>query len=302
MPGVVFHLTARIQCRAPLLAGIEGSAASMILDATARSDARLVAYAVMPNHLHVVLQQGGRPLSHYTQPLLRRIALLVRRTRAWEGHVFERRYRESACLTAEYLRNAITYVHLNGLRAALASSVDTYEWCSQRRFCECNAPDPLSRMAMEDALRVFAPFGSDVLARCRDNYREFVNWRLAMDAHAAQAEANAGGDFHAPSPPSLLGGDEHWIRAYEPFVQAEAEGRKLPPRRMDLRDLARTVMADVDPAMRLEHLRKGGSTHTLIRVRNAVIVRAAAAGYSGRAIARFLSVSPATVSSIRCRR
>ncbi|HUG15572.1 MAG TPA: transposase [Thermomicrobiales bacterium] len=302
MPGVVFHLTARIQCRAPLLADIEGSAASMILEATARSDARLVAYAVMPNHLHIVLQQGGRPLSHYMQPLLRRIALLVRRTRAWEGHVFERRYRESACLTAEYLRNAIAYVHLNGLRAALASSVDTYEWCSQRRFCDCDAPDHLSRMAMEDALRVFAPFGGDVLARCRDNYREFVSWRIAMDAHAAQADANAGGDFHPPSPPSLFGGDEHWTRAYEPFVQAEAESRKRAPRRMDLRDIARTVMADVDPAMRLEDLREGGSTRTLIRVRNAVIVRAAASGYSSRAIARFLSVSPPTVSSIRCRR
>jgi hypothetical protein len=157
-------------------------------------------------------------------------------------------------------------------------------------------------MAMEDALRVFAPLDADGLARCRDNYRRFVNWRLAMDAHVAHAAANAGGNFHPPSPPSLLGGDEHWIRAYEPFVQAEAEGRKRPPRRMDLRDIARTVMADVDPAMRLEDLRDGGSTRTLIRVRNAVIVRAAASGYSGRTIARFLSVSPATVSSIRCRR
>jgi REP element-mobilizing transposase RayT len=302
MPGVVFHITARIQCRAPLLDGIEGLAASMILEATSRSDARLVAYAVMPNHLHIVLQQGARPLSHCMQPLLRRIALLVRRARAWEGHVFERRFRESACLTAEYLRNAIAYVHLNGLRAALASSADTYEWCSQRRFCECDATDPMSRAAMEDALRVFAPSDGDVLARCRDNYREFIHWRIAMDAHAAQAAANAGGNFHPPSPPSLVGGDEHWCRAYEPFVQAEAEGRRRPPRRMDLRDIARMVMADVDPAMRLEDLRGGGSTRKLIRVRNTVIVRAAASGYSGRTIARFLSVSPPTVSSIRCRR
>lgn len=302
MPGVIFHLTARMQCREHLLGGIEAATVAMILDATARSDARLVAYAVMPNHLHILLQQGQRPLSHYMQPLLRRVALLVRRARGWEGHVFERRYRESACRTPDYLRNAIAYVHLNGLRACLASSVDGYEWCSERRFCECDAPDPRSRIAIEDALRVFAASDSDVLAECRDNYRQFVQWRLAMDAHAARAETYPGGDFQPPSPPSLFGGDEHWCQVFEPFVRAEAERVKAAPRRMDLRDIAQVVMRDTDPEMRLEDLRNGGSTRTLIQVRDAVILRAVASGYTGRAVARFLSVSPATVSSVRGRR
>jgi REP element-mobilizing transposase RayT len=302
MPGVVFHLTARMQCREPLLGGIEGAAVGMIHDATARSDARLVAYAVMPNHLHVLLQQGERPLSHYMQPLLRRVALLVRRVRGWDGHVFERRYHESACRTPDYLRNAIAYVHLNGLRACLAASVDEYEWCSARRFCDCDAPDPLSRIAMEDALRVFAASDVDMLAECRANYKQFVRWRLAMDEHAAQAEANTGGHFHPPSPPTLLGGDEHWCQVYEPFVRAEAERVKVAPRRMDLRDIALVVMRDTDSEMRLEDLRNGGSTRALIQVRNAVIRRAVASGYTNRAVARFLSVSPATISAVRCRR
>lgn len=297
MPGVVFHLTARIQCRADLLAGIEESVVAMILEASTRSDARVVAYAVMPNHLHILLQQGGRPLSHYVQPLLRRVALLVRRVRNWEGHVFERRFRESACLTADYLRNAIAYVHLNGFRAALASSADEYTWCSQRRFCNTDAADLLTRAAMEDVLRLFAPYDSDRLALCRDNYRAFITWRIAMDAHALRADELRG--FHPPTPPSLAGGDEHWWRVYAPFVQAEAESRMSAPRRMDLRDLATIVMRDVDPEMRLEDLRNGGCTRSLVLTRRNVIRRAVAAGYTGRAIARFLSVSPATVSSVR---
>lgn len=300
MPGVVFHLTARIQCREPLLEGIEGAVVSMIRDGTSRSDARLVAYAVMPNHLHIVLQQGARRLSDYMQPVLRRVALLVRRSRAWEGHVFERRYHESACITADYLRNTITYVHLNALRATLASSIDAYEWCSQGSFCDSAAPDALSRIGMEDALRVFAAGDEDTLVKCAENYRSFCRWRMLMDARTAHGSDAL--SYHPPAAPPLAGGDEHWCRVYAPFVQAEAERRRSPPRRMDLRDLALVAMREVDPAMDLDDLRYGGASRTLVHVRKRVIMRATAAGHTGRAISRFLHISPATVSSVRTRR
>lgn len=297
MPGVVFHLTARIQCRAPLFTGIEGEVVTLILAAAGRSDGRIIAYAVMPNHLHILLQQGSRPLSHYMQPLLRRIALLVRRVHNWEGHVFERRYRETACLCADHLRNAIAYVHLNGFRATLASSVSGYAWCSQHRFCDTDASDLFTRAAMEDAMRVFAPSCGADLMLCRDNYHDFVAWRIAMDAHVSQSDELRG--FQPPSPPLLTGGDEYWWRVYAPYVQSENESRRCAPRRMDLRDLALMVMRDIDPGMRLEDLREGGCTRTLVDTRRKVIRRALAAGYTGRAVARFLSVSPATISFVR---
>jgi putative transposase len=297
LPGVPFHITARIQCRERLLSGIEDSAARMILQAQERSDVGLIAYAVMPNHLHIVVQQGGRPLADYLQPLLRRIALLVRRTHGWDGHVFERRYRESACLTSDYLRNAITYVHLNGLRAALAPSVETYQWCSHRAFCDNDSPNARSRTAMEDSMRVFARQSNDVLSQCRNNYRAFVHWRTLMDAHAASPEELP--SRPPPTPPCVAGGDEHWDRVYAPFVRGEVEGRLTPPRRLDLRDLAVIILREFDPAMQLQDLRRGGSTRTLLEVRRKVILRASAAGYTGRAISRFLSISPATVSRTR---
>lgn len=297
LPGVPFHITARIQCRERLLSGVEGVVARMIQETHARSDAGLIAYAIMPNHLHIVLQQGGRPLSDYMQPLLRRIALLVRRTHGWEGHVFERRYRESACLTPDYLRNAIAYVHLNGLRAGLANSVDAYEWCSHRAFCDNHSTSDRSRMAMEDALRVFAARDDDLLTQCADNYRGFVCWRTLMDARAA--DIGAATDWHAPNAPCVAGGDEHWYRVYAPHVRSEVEKRLPPPRRLDLRDLAVVIMRDFDPQMRLDDLRSGASTRPLLQVRRMVVIRATAVGYTGRTISRFLGISPASVSRIK---
>jgi REP element-mobilizing transposase RayT len=269
----------------------------MIRDAQKRSDAGVIAYAVMPNHLHLVLQQGARPLSEYMQPLLRRVALLVRRSHGWEGHVFERRYRESACLTADYLRNTVTYVHLNGWRAKLATTAEAYAWCSHQSFCTTESANARSRLAMEDALRVFAERSDDVLSRCRDNYLRFVHWRTLMDARAADDGEVA--DFMAPSPPCMSGGDEHWDRAYAPFTRGEAEHRETLPRRMDLRDLAQIIMREFDPDMSLDDLCSGSSSRPILRVRTRLILRAITVGYTGSTISRFLNISPTTVSRTR---
>ncbi|MGH7445947.1 MAG: transposase [Longimicrobiales bacterium] len=292
-----FHITARIQCRERLLSGLEAKVVTMILASQARSDAGLIAYAIMPNHLHIVVQQGGRPLSDYMQPLLRRIALHVRRSCGWEGHVFERRYRESACLTADHLRHAITYVHLNGVRASLADTVEKYPWCSHEPFCHNESANVRSRLAMEDALRVFADQTDDTLPRCTANYRAFVRWRTLLDARAASLDEDPG--WHPPAPPCVSGGDEHWCRMYLPFIDREVERRSTRTPRMDLRDLAVIIMREFDPAMQLDDLRRSGSMRSLRDVRRNVILRASAAGYSGRAISNFLSVSPATVSRAR---
>ena len=296
LPGVPFHITARIQCREKLFAGIEQTVAAMIREAGNRSDAGLIAYAVMPNHLHVVLQQGAQPLASYMQPLLRRVALLVRRTHDWEGHVFERRYRESACLTADYFRNAIAYVHLNAVRASLATTAGEYRWCSERAFCASEADRPRNRIAMEDALRVFARDDQDSLLQCAANYSAFVAWRTTMDARAAIPDSHG---WHTPAPPVMSAGDDHWSRRYAPFVRGEVERRMTATRRMDLRDLAKIVMREIDPAMTLDDLRQGLSTRVACDVRERVVQRAVAVGYTGRALSSFLRVSPATISRLR---
>lgn len=291
-PGVVFHVTARIQCRAPLLLGLEGAVVSIIRDSSRFADARLIAYVVMPNHLHIVIQQRSRPLGHYMQPLLRRVALLVQRRHAWEGHVFERRYRDSPCLSAEYLRNAITYVHLNGLRARLADSADAHRWCSHTSFFVCDPPDDVSP-AVRNVLRVFSAQAGDSLADCRANYRAFVAWRMTLDAHRAADKSL----YTLPNRPSTDGGDEHWATVFAPCIGFDDLDR--PPRPTDLRDLAMIAIRELDVEVDLEALRSGWRTAPVVRARRHVIARARAAGHRVSAIARFLRVSCTTVSLTR---
>lgn len=142
LPGVPFHVTARVQGRAAWFTGVERPLENRILAAPRRSDATLLAYAVMPNHLHLVVVQGSQPLSQLMQPLLTRIALLVQRRTGREGHIFERRFRASPCLDPDYLRNAIAYVHLmDFVRSCARTSASMNGLHTIVTSCRANGPN-----------------------------------------------------------------------------------------------------------------------------------------------------------------
>jgi REP element-mobilizing transposase RayT len=288
-------VTARLQGRAAWFSGIEGAVASRIMAAPRRSDAAMLAYAVMPNHLHLVVVQGQQPLSQLMQPLLRRIVLLVQRRTGREGHIFERRFRTAPCLDADYLRNAIAYVHLNGLRAGLSSSVDQYEWCSHRAYLAPIDQISSSGESIERGLRVFAARESAPLDQCQADYRRFLEWRCAADAHrASQRDGLESGTL--PERPITVGGDVHWVSSYPTLPIEQPPSR---PRRPDLRDIAIATLRDVAPDMELEILRSGHRTKPLVAVRRRFILRASAAGHAGGVIARFLGITPTAVSNVR---
>src|SRR5688572_25540692 len=114
LPGMVFHLTARTQGREKWF---DAPTMDCICEAMAtvqqHTDAKLRAFVIMSNHLHLMLQQGRDPLAAFMQPLLTRVALTVRRRYDVEGHVFGRTYWDCACQDAEYLLTLVNYIHAN---------------------------------------------------------------------------------------------------------------------------------------------------------------------------------------------
>jgi REP element-mobilizing transposase RayT len=299
LPGVAFHLTARTQGHEPLFCGMESAAARMIRRVARRSAARLVAYAVMPNHLHVVLVQGARPLSDYMQPLLTRVALLARRYRKHEGHVFERRYRASACLDADYFRNAIAYVHLNPVRAGLCREPGEYSFTSHSAYCGAVADvAPGFAASIDHALRIFSHDASAARELREADYVNFLSWRLAMDGYL-ESGGIPGGPL-APRRPSTAGGNRCWaedLARRDPNAPG-ARTETAVVAREDLRRIALLVLREAAPEMGLDALRSGERLRDVVRVRRLVIARALMVGYAPGQIARFLNVSRAAVSRV----
>lgn len=303
-PGAVFHLTARTQGHEPWFTP---TLRTRVVDYTAyairTTDANLLAYAIMPNHLHLVVRQGRCSLGRVMQPLLRRIALLVQRSHGVEGHVFERRFGDQRCLDPEYARNAIVYTHLNPLRAGLVEDPRSYGW-SSHAFYAADGPRPATIgpvLAVDDGLRLFAPREGSTIEDIRRSYSDFITWRIRFDRHRREEQLGEGSGYPGPRP-SVFGGDLCWSQRFAPLFRAPARSRNddadCPSPLSDLGQIAARTLAERGPRIPLDAVRSSYKGPEVVRLRRTMIKRMSAAGHKGAAIARYLRVSDQCVSNV----
>ena len=80
---------------------------------------RCYAWALMPNHAHLVIRTGHRRLSHVMARLGTGYAGYFNERHARAGHLFQNRYKSVPVLDDAYLLVVIRYVHRNPLEAGL---------------------------------------------------------------------------------------------------------------------------------------------------------------------------------------
>ena len=140
-PGAIYHVTARTHGGQ---LWFDEATREFICDCLAtvqrRLDATLLAFVIMPNHLHLALQQGDHPIGRFMQPLLTRIAISIGKKYDLIGHVFGSRYWSAPCVSAEYVAACIRYVHNNPVRAQLCATASEYRWSSAACYDGNRAP------------------------------------------------------------------------------------------------------------------------------------------------------------------
>lgn len=90
------------------------------------------AWCLMPNHFHLVLVRGARPLAGMMRRLLTGYAIRFNLKYERAGHLFQNRYKSLLCDGERYFLQLISYVNLNPLRACLVKGVEElgrYAWC-----------------------------------------------------------------------------------------------------------------------------------------------------------------------------
>ena len=91
------------------------------------TDTSCLAWALIPNHFHLLLKTGTTPLSTVMRRLLTGHAIeFNRRHKRW-GHLFQNRYRSILCQEETYLLELVRYIHLNPLRAGLVERLEMLE-------------------------------------------------------------------------------------------------------------------------------------------------------------------------------
>lgn len=296
---MIFHLVSRIHRREHLLVPeLRTTVAGLIATSIGRTDARLLAYAVMPSHVHILLRQGYSRLGVVMQPLLRRLAYRVQAYHGFEGTVFERRYRDRLCETPDHVREALMYTHLNPWRAGLCGDDLEYPWATQRAYLmgADSSQFGIQPHAQTRVLGLFALTDRVDRESLCHGYATWLQWRMSQDRAAEDDKPTA----IAPDPPlrpNSCRGDSAWTLHFATGQAYGSSGRPEPL--LDLRDYVATQLIGRPSGSTLQDLRGRRIPRRLVPLRRRLIRSAAEVGYRTTDVAAFFQVSPAAVSRAR---
>ena len=81
------------------------------------------AWALIPNHAHILLRTGPTALATIMRRLLTGYAVSYNRRHRRHGHLFQNRYKSILCQEDTYLLELVRYIHLNPLRAKIVKTL-----------------------------------------------------------------------------------------------------------------------------------------------------------------------------------
>jgi REP element-mobilizing transposase RayT len=81
------------------------------------------AWACLPNHAHLLVRTGRRPLARSMRAFLTGYAGAFNRRHRRVGHLFQNRYRSIVVEAEPYLLELVRYLHLNPLRAQIVGTL-----------------------------------------------------------------------------------------------------------------------------------------------------------------------------------
>jgi len=329
-PGLLQHVMARGIERRKLFRNDKDRKAFLdrLADILEETQTQCYAWALIPNHFHLLLRTGPTPLSKVMRRLMTGYAVTFNKRHKRSGHLFQNRYKSIVCDEDPYLLELIRYIHLNPLRARLVRNLkelDKYPWSGHsailghrknpllpkqldepnrvNRADKPNKPEkPLSEKTIEDLLLHFG----HTKKVARRKYREFVENGIDQgkrpDLQGGGLLRSAGGNNSA-----LLGrkreerekGDARILGSGD-FVNtilrdAEQEFENASKKKISLEELISIVAKAT--GVSVEELLSPSRKRRVARAR-AIVTYAASRnlGYRGTEIAKALSLSPPTVS------
>jgi REP element-mobilizing transposase RayT len=267
-PGAIYHVTARGDRREAIFE--DDADRKELLDvlgqALERFDAECLAYCLMPNHYHFVIETGRANLSRLMRHVNGVYTQRSNRRHGKVGHLFQGRFKAIVVDRDSYLLEVCRYVELNPVRARLARRPRDWTWSSYRAHVGLVQPPAW----LDSSGRLLGQFAATQAAR-RRRYAQFV----AQGRGVRLWEEALRGQIYL--------GNENFVARLQASGERKTDSREIPraQRRGKPRSLE-SYLRDRDgrePGM-LRAYREGGYTQSAI---------AHASGLSVSRISRIIS-------------
>jgi REP element-mobilizing transposase RayT len=134
IPGGIYHVYCRVARGEDVF--LHGPSADDWTEAAARvsrlHNVTILAWCLMSNHYHLVLQTGTIPLWRPMAQLQGRVAILFNRRHQVAGRLWQSRYKARLIEDSSGLKRVIAYVHLNPVAAGVVDDPARYEHSGHR--------------------------------------------------------------------------------------------------------------------------------------------------------------------------
>ncbi len=271
------------------------------LAALAEKGALIVyAWALLSNHVHLLVRSGSRPLSRSLRSLLTGYAGAFNRRHGRRGHLVQNRYKSIVVEEEPYLLELVRYIHLNPIRAEVIPDLHalaSYPWTGHTALL---GTIPRPWQATEAILAEFGP----TLGHSRRAYQVFVAAGISL---GRRPEFQGGGLVRSLGGWTAVRALRRGREAYqadervlgssafiEELRQEVESGTPSPTRRLD----ATALVARVCEALRIDPaiLSQGGRRPAVCRAREGIAYLAIERfGLPGVLLAAPLGVRPVSV-------
>ena len=306
-PGTLHHVMAR---------GIEG--ADIFRTDKDRNDflARLAeqceaealkvyAWALIPNHFHLLVRTGNRPIFTSMRKILTGYVVRFNRRHQRQGHLFQNRYKSIVCEEDPYLLELTRYIHLNPLRAGIVRTVkelERYPWTGHSVIVG------IVKREWQDREEILKYFGK----RQKVAVKRYIAFIEEGDFHRKRPDLVGGGLLRSvggwsevvsmrrrgkgmASDERILGSGGFVERVIAETEAKERETLRLRRKVPELSALLREVAER--EGMDEEDLRGARRTREVVRVTRLFCQLAVRKyGHTGAAVARFLGVTTSLVN------
>jgi REP element-mobilizing transposase RayT len=130
----------------------------------------ILAWALLPNHFHLLVRSKSGKLSSFMRRLVTGYAVSFNMRHGRRGHVFQNRYKSLICEEEPYLLELVRYIHLNPVRAGTVKSLEElreYPYTGHSTLMNHN-PRPWQAVG-----EVLSLYGAET-GMARTGYEEFI--------------------------------------------------------------------------------------------------------------------------------